>query len=263
MPVQVRADVGVPYGLGKLMDIYLPAGPEPCPSVLLWHGRGPDERDVLAPLARIVAGCGVNVFVPDWDSGAADGGRAQLLCSLAITRARAAAFDGGEGRVTLAGWSLGARSAAGVAVRPDVVGGWRPAAVICLAGGFAVHPAPPTGSPPLDDLRQGGTSPVPFWLVHGTQDPVVGVARSREFAAELARQGWPARLEEPATDHAGVVMAEYAPELGRARPARSGHALAAGRLAAAVIAEAASTPGPHDTGESPPGGSQSPPARRG
>jgi acetyl esterase/lipase len=234
----VPASRTVRYTGGKLMDVYVPPGTGAAPVVLLWHGRGPDERDVLAALAEATARRGVLVCVPDWRSDAPGRGRDQLLASLEFTRREAGALGGDPGRIVLAGWSLGGRSAAGVAVRPAAAGGWRPAAV-CLGSGFAAAPAPATGSPPLDDLLRGGAAPVPFWLVHGTRDPVVSVARSREFAAALARRGWPARLVEPDTDHAGVVMAEYVPELGRCRPARTGPAAAAGLVSARVLAAAA------------------------
>jgi hypothetical protein len=49
---------------------------------LLWHRIGVDERDVLEPPARAVSGLGVAVVVPDWESEAADGGRAHLLASV-------------------------------------------------------------------------------------------------------------------------------------------------------------------------------------
>lgn len=43
--------------------------------VLLWHGRGPSERDVLEPIASALTTVGRLVVVPDWDSTAYDGGR--------------------------------------------------------------------------------------------------------------------------------------------------------------------------------------------
>jgi predicted esterase len=238
----------VPYGLGKVMDVYRP---EPAgvlvpaaPVVLLWHGVGPDEREVLGGLAAAAARLGVLVCVPDWRPDAPDRGRAQLLASLAFTRENAAGYGGDPGTVVLAGWSLGGRSAAGVAVAPEGVGGWRPSAVVCLASGFSGAPAPATGSVPLGRLAAGDASPVPFWLVHGTRDGVVGVAQSRNFAAALTRRGWPVRLDEPATDHAGVVMAEYHPAIRRCRPATTGRALNAGHLSARILAAAAGAAAP-------------------
>ncbi|HEY7265813.1 MAG TPA: hypothetical protein VH589_30540 [Trebonia sp.] len=202
----VSVERGVPYGLGKLADIYWPdsgSGPAggPAPTVLLWHGAGPDERYALAPLAVAAAGHGLTVVVPDWRSDAPDGGGAHLLASLAFTRERAGSPGGlGEEAIVLAGWSRGGRSAAAVGVRPDAVGGWQPL---------------------------------------GTEDVVVDIAASREFAALLAEKGWPVRFEEQPVDHAGIIGAEYDQAAGRVRPATSPSTVAAGEQSARMIAEAA------------------------
>jgi predicted esterase len=236
----VTVEHAVPYGQGKLLDIYRPDdGAGPAPTVLLWHGVGPDERDVLATLATAAAGYGLTVVAPDWRSDAPDGGGAHLLGSLAFTRERAGSLGGrGEDAIVLAGWSRGGRAAAAVGVRPDAVGGWRPLGVVCLGAAFT-RPAPTTGSSPIEDLRGGGAAPVPFWLAHGTEDTVVDVEASREFAALLAEKGWPVRFEEQPTDHAGIIGTTYDPLTRRCRPATAGPAVAAGELSARMIAEAA------------------------
>lgn len=230
----------MPYGHGKVLDIYLPgsaaAGPKPV--VLLWHGAGPDERYVLEPLARATAALGVAVFVPDWRSDAPDGGRAHLLSSVSFTRRQAPVAGGNAGAVVVAGWSRGGRAAAGIAVSPTAAGGWRPAAVACLASGFS-RPALTTGTSPARDLAQTGVTPVPVWLVHGIGDPVVSITESRKFAALLATRSWPVQLEELPTDHAGVIMTEYDPELGRCRPASDRQSIEAGHGTARILWSAA------------------------
>jgi len=140
----------------------------------------------------------------------------------------------------LAGWSRGGRCAAAIGVRAEGVDGWRPLAVACLGSAYT-RPAPTTGTSPIADLAAGRATPVPFWIVHGTADTVVPAVASREFTATLRRHGWPVRFEEPPSDHAGVVMAEYDPALRRCRPATAGHAVAAGRLSARMLAAAAGT----------------------
>jgi acetyl esterase/lipase len=243
----VQVQRAVRYGHGKMLDIYRPrrsdasAGPQPV--VLLWHGVGPDDRDALEPLARATAALGVMVFVPDWRSDAPDGGREHLLSSLSFTRHQAPGLGGDGGAIVLAGWSRGGKAAAGIAVSPEAAGGWRPAAVVCLASGFST-PAPITGTSPTADLAEGRVPPVPFWLVHGTWDPVVRITESQQFAVLLAERGWPVQLEELPTDHAGVVMTEYDSELGRCRPASHSQAIRAGQRTAQILRSAASAARP-------------------
>jgi predicted esterase len=238
----IVAERDIAYGDGQLLDIYRPEPRGDCErsaTVLLWHGVGPDERDVLEPLATATASHGVTVVVPDWRSDVPDGGRAHLLGSLAFTRERASVLGGlNEDSIVLAGWSRGGSCAAAIGVRPDAVDGWRPLAVVCLDSGFSKPVAPTSGSP-IEDLCNRDATPVPFWLVHGTDDTVVPIVRSREFVAALTRKGWPVRFEEAPTDHAGVIGTVYVPELKRCQPATGGPALAAGALSARLIAEAA------------------------
>ncbi|MEU1624788.1 alpha/beta hydrolase [Streptomyces sp. NPDC020096] len=242
----MTADPGVTHTVshgtdGKQIDVYLPAAGAggDVPTALLWHGRGPDERDVLGPLARQVARRGLIVLVPDWRSDATDGGRGHLLESLEFAREQTPGYGGRSDRIVLAGWSAGAPAAMGVALRPELVGGWRPMAVVGIASRYD-WPARTTGSSPLDDLAATTAGPVPIWLVHGTADTTMESRYSQEFALALQDRGWPVRLEEPATDHAGAVLTEYDPELDRCRAARSAHAVEGGLLTAQVIARAAS-----------------------
>ncbi|MEV5972314.1 alpha/beta hydrolase [Streptomyces sp. NPDC051921] len=208
--------------------------------MLLWHGRGPDERDVLAPIARAAAERGVVVLVPDWRPDAPDGGRAHLRESADFARQQVAAFGGDPERIVLAGWSLGAKAAMGVALDPAGFGTWRPLAVVGIAGAYG-SAAPTTGTAPIDDVRRGGRpmTPIPVWLVHGTADPVVDVERSRELRTALEEQGRPVTLDEVATDHAGVIMTEFVPEHARCLPSTADHAVAAGSRTADVLARAA------------------------
>ncbi|WP_244927000.1 hypothetical protein [Streptomyces eurocidicus] len=93
---------------GKAIDVYGPAeGAGAAPVVLLWHGTGPDERAMLAPVARAAAARGLVVFVPDWRSDAPDRGRAHLLDSLTHAHDHAAEHGGDAARLVVAGWSAG------------------------------------------------------------------------------------------------------------------------------------------------------------
>ncbi|MFD7906719.1 alpha/beta hydrolase [Kitasatospora sp. NPDC059747] len=229
-----RLDV-VEYADGRPVDVHRPpAGTAgPVPVVLLWHGRGPDERDVLRPLAREAAGHGLLVFVPDWRSDREDGGRAELLASLAHARDAAAQFGGDPDRLVLAGWSLGGREAVAVAISPGTPAGPRPIAAVGISSSYA-RPAVTNGVVPVELLAEA-PSPVPLWLVHGTEDDVLGPEHTRLLAGVATS----AELLELPTDHAGTVMTQYSPEAQRCVPATAGSALDAGRRVAAVLAEAA------------------------
>lgn len=239
----VETERGLVYGpSGKRLDVHRPAGASgtsgAAPTVLLWHGIGPDERDVLEPLARTTAALGLLVLVPDWHSDAADGGRAHLLESLAFARREAGGLGGDGESFVLAGWSAGAGAALGVALRPESVEGRRPSAVVGLAGRYDL-PARTTGTAPLADLAAGRDPGVPVHLVHGSRDAVVDAHRSRDLAEALrAAAGRVVTLQEPDTDHAGVIMTAYDPAADRCVPTTAEHAVRAGRLVAAVLAEA-------------------------
>ncbi|WP_241002400.1 alpha/beta hydrolase [Streptomyces sp. CB01881] len=226
----------VEYAPGRLMDVHRPAcGVGPWPVVLLWHGRGPDERDVLRPLANEAAGLGLLVLVPDWRSDEEDGGRAHLLASFGHARRHAAGYGGDPTRFVLAGWSLGGREAVALATHPSTPAEDRPTAAVGIASSY-VRPAVTTGEPPLP-LLAGRPSPVPLWLVHGTRDDLVPAELTRELSDAVGNPA--SRLLEPDTDHAGVVLTEFDPAISRCRPARAAHAVDAGRATARVLAEAA------------------------
>ncbi|MFI8084868.1 alpha/beta hydrolase [Kitasatospora sp. NPDC086009] len=233
----------VEYTPGHLMDVHRPVGAEgPAAVVLLWHGRGSDERDVLRPLAQEAAGLGLLVLVPDWRSDQEDGGRARLLASFEYARREAASFGGDPARFVLAGWSLGGREAVALATHPDTPEELRPTAAVGIASAYG-RPAVTTGEAPLPLLAER-PSPVPVWLVHGTADDLVPAALSRELHAALTERRSPVRLLELDSDHAGVVLTEYDPAVERCRPARADHAVRAGRATARVLAEAAAVGAP-------------------
>lgn len=240
--VDVEVATGLVYGTSdQRMDVYQSANASTAsPVVVLWHGRGPDERDVLAPLARTAARLGLLVLVPDWRPDAPDGGLNHLGESVAFARENAGRFGGDPGQIALAGWSLGANAALGVALDPSSLGGWRPRAVVGIAGGYRSG-APTAGIIPITELARTGAPvpPIPVCLVHGTADQVVGIEQSRELREVLEERDWPVSLDEVATDHAGVVMTEYSPDHQRCLPSAAGHVMDAGTRTAHLLARAA------------------------
>lgn len=167
----------------------------------MWHGAQTDARSAMRPLAELVAGHGITVVVPDWDSHAGDGGRGDLLGSVEFARERI-----GSGGLVLVGWSLGGAAAAGLAIsaeRLNVPVGH----TVCLAGAFTAR-NPITGAPlPAKFPAQRS----PFTLLHGAADDVVPSEVSRSFAATLEDNGWPVEDVELEADHGSIAGAVYDP----------------------------------------------------
>src|SRR6201995_3778133 len=99
----------VEYAPGRLVDV---SGKPAQQTVLLWHGQQPDARATVRPLAELLAGHGLGVVVPDWNSYADDGGRSDLLRSVHFARHRVDDPDG----LVLVGWSMGGVAAAGLTI---------------------------------------------------------------------------------------------------------------------------------------------------
>lgn len=217
------------YAPGRLMDFFGDLGR---PTVLLWHGRQTDARTAVRPLAAMIAGHGLAVAVPDWNSHADDGGRADLLRSLDAARTRAPEPDD----LVLVGWSMGGAAAAGLAPHAAEYGvGF--AHVVCLAGAFVIAD-PITGRQPGAELPTGANSP-PFTLLHGVFDTVVPAEVSRQFATALDRADWPVELVELAADHGSIAGAVYGPVADRYSAAQDDDTLAVAAEVAARIAAVA------------------------
>lgn len=180
------------YAPGRLLDVH---GDPSAATVLLWHGRGPDEREVLAPFAGLIADTGLRVVVPDWDSTSEDGGRTHLLLSIKHVL-------GLDTPWLVAGWSLGGAAAASLALNGRKLG-LGPIAGVSLAGVFTKED-PLTGRPFLERViyeRRQGT----ITLIHGVDDAIAAVEASQAFHRNLTEAGWSGDLFELDTDHAGIV----------------------------------------------------------
>jgi acetyl esterase/lipase len=207
----VRRQGDIAYGCGQSLDIYEPGHPGGSAALLLWHGRGPNERDVLEPLAERIAAAGVATIVPDWSRDDGGGGKHDLGASLAFIRELSA--RNGFGRVVLAGWSLGANAGLDVVLRMTFLGGWRPAAFIGISGGFDESPyREPNSSGVVVDPS------LPLLLIHGSHDEIVPVERARITFESLRRAGWDVTLREIGTDHAGGIGTVYDPAAQRCVP---------------------------------------------
>jgi dienelactone hydrolase len=219
----------VEYAAGRLADVFDTSSP---PTVLLWHGQQPDARSSVRPLADLLADDGLGVVVPDWDSYADDGGRADLLRSVNFARERADDPDG----LVLVGWSMGGLAAAALTIQAQELGMCF-AHTVCLAGAFMVAD-PIFGHVPETQLPSGARRS-PFTLVHGVSDRVIPVSVSSGFAAALRRDHWPVEVVELPADHGSIAGAAYDSVAGRYSAAGDPVTLAVAADVAGHIADAA------------------------
>jgi dienelactone hydrolase len=218
----------VEYAAGRHADVF---GEASQPTVLLWHGQQPDARASVRSLAELIAGHGVGVIAPDWNSNAEDGGRADLLRSVQFARARVHHPDD----LVLVGWSMGGLAAAGLTVhaqRLDIAF----AHTVCLAGAFMV-PDPIFNELPASRVN-GGAPRSPFTLLHGVADRVIPVSVAYDFAAALRPNNWPVQVVELSADHGSIAGAVYDAAAGRYSAATDGASLAVAADVAARIADA-------------------------
>ncbi|GBE68106.1 hypothetical protein MFM001_45680 [Mycobacterium sp. MFM001] len=219
----------VEYAPRRLVDL---VGDADRRTVLLWHGQQSNARAAVRPLAELVAGHGLAVVAPDWNSHADDGGRDDLLRSVEFARQRTTEPD----KLVLVGWSLGGAAAAGLTAQAHRYG-VHFAHTVCLAGAFMV-PDPITGKQPAAWLPDAQNRS-PFTLLHGVADHAVPVATSRDFASALEQNDWPVELVELAADHGSIAGAGYDPVADRYSPGQDRDTLAVASDVAARIAAAA------------------------
>lgn len=197
----------VEYAPGRRADLF---GAPSRPTVLLWHGTQTDSRVAVRVLAEAIDEHGIGVIAPDWDSHAADGGRADLLASVRFAQQKTAGAD-----LVIVGWSLGGVAAAGLTLRAQEFN--VPVAhTVCLGGAFMVND-PISGGPVLDGVA-GSALRTPFTLLTGDADDVVPGSAATEFAAALRAAGWPVEIVELAADHGSIAGARYDPTADRYEP---------------------------------------------
>jgi dienelactone hydrolase len=216
------------YAPGRAVDLF---GEPSDPTVLLWHGMQTDSRGAVTPLAAMVASHRLSVVVPDWNSHAADGGRADLLRSVDFAREHATDPD----NLVVVGWSMGGLAAAGLALHSASLG-LQLGHTVCLAGAFTARD-PISGGHVADDPGAGSGSP--FTLLHGVHDDVVPLTATTTFAAHLRQCGRPVEVVELDADHGSIAGARYEVADDRYAPADDPGTLGVARDVAARIAAAA------------------------
>lgn len=197
-----------PYAAGALVDVVLPLEPMTVPGVLLWHGRGPHERQVMRRLAVELAGAGLVVVVPDYPPLATDGGREELLASVTWFLDHGEAHGVDPERLVLVGWSYGARAAAGFVFENP---GEPFRKLVGLAGEYD-RKTPTAPDTPLRLAKRGPD--VQVVLIHGRHDTINPVGGSEKLHTVLLDAGVAADLVVVDTDHAGTILTHFDPSLG-------------------------------------------------
>jgi phospholipase/carboxylesterase len=172
----------------------LPAG-EPAGALVLFHGRGTSEQDVaplidvLDPRERLVGAFprGPLELPPighHWYATQEDGhpDAETFLASFALLQSWLEGLAARTGvpieRTVLGGFSQGAVMAWGLGLGP---GRPRPAGILAMSGAL---PSVPGFVLQLEDLGA-----LPIAITHGTQDPLVAVARGRDARDRAAAGG--------------------------------------------------------------------------
>ena len=218
----------VEYAAGRPADVF---GKASQPTVLLWHGQQPDARASVRPLTELIAGHGLGVIAPDWNSYAHDAGRADLLDSVHFARERVDHPD----ILVLVGWSMGGLAAAALTLQAQRLG-VAFAHTVCLAGAFMV-PDPIFNEFPATQVNDGAPRS-PFTLLHGVADRVIPLSVTHDFAAALRQHNWPVQVVELPADHGLIAGAVYDASAGGYSAATGAETLAVAADVAARIADA-------------------------
>jgi acetyl esterase/lipase len=196
-----------------VIDVRLPAGRQPAPLMVLFHGgfwRPEYDRTHLRPMADALAACGYLVAMPEYRRAGQDW--TATFDDIALACDQVTGLVGPHGadasRITWAGHSAGGHLALWAAARPYFPAGspWRggcdAAHVVSLAGcsslrlcaqwnlGAGAAQNLLGGTPDEVPARYAAADPaaltppsVPITLVHGTADDRVPVGMSRAFGA--------------------------------------------------------------------------------
>ena len=224
----------VEYAAGRLADVFDSPrnGPFCC---------GTASSPTRAPRSARSLSCwpahGLGVVVPDWDSHADDGGRADLLRSVHFARERVDDPDG----LVLVGWSMGGVAAAGLTI-----------AGAPARYGFRAHRLPCRrvhGG--RSDLRPRPGNPAARWRTRAPRSPsctaladhVIPVSVAIDFASALRQHDWPVKVVELPADHGSIAGAIYDAVAGRYSAADDAETLAVAADVAARIATPADPSG--------------------
>jgi acetyl esterase/lipase len=220
-----------------LLDIYVPAGSGPFPTVVLVRGgpTGAGGRGYLDPFARELAESGLIVFNADMrDMASKGGGYPQafddVACAVRFARTWAFAYGGDGSSVTLVGHSLGGFVGSVVALDSEQFtgdcladGSSRPDAFVGLSGNYNLSDPKVandlevffSGSPDetaearaaSDPFNYATGSSIPVDLVAGTADQTVNPAAAVALNAFLSDRQWKVTLTLiPGATHNSIIV---------------------------------------------------------
>ena len=226
------------YSCQVRLDIYVPTGPGPFPTVVLARGGpgGLGGRRYLATFARELASRGLLVFNADYRDMAADGGGypaafQDLSCAVRFARSEASRYGGDAGPLTLVGHSLGAWVGSVVALDADEFkggcladGSGRPDAFVGLAGNYLIDAgevdsdlyaffggsatATAAARVASNPFKYATRLPIPVRLVAGGWDVTVYPSASIALNAFLKGRGWNVELTlVPGASHMSILQA--------------------------------------------------------
>ena len=182
--MQVAVTEDIAYTETDQLDVYAPSTGADWPTVVYFHGGVPDPsvRKTVTEATEL-AGQGLVVYVPSWESAGPAGGSEDTVCAVAFAQATAAEYGGDAKRTTITGYSTGGFTAAIHAL----VGDDPPLPSLdCLVEPVMAAPGAvvPGGAPlfVVDAARVGALDGNPQWsaLYTGAARCVRPVPRARE-----------------------------------------------------------------------------------
>lgn len=225
------------YATGRLVDVM---GDPDLGIVLLWHGRGIDHRTSMHPVAHGLVSAGLLALPVDWNSEAADGGRADLLGSLRFARDLAGRHGLDPDSVVIAGWSLGGTAAVSVAVHAKRLGIALDGCVV-VAPGDGARVTDPISGAVLPATFPPGAGQCRIDLVYGERDPLATPDLVAGLELRLRSTGWETSLHAVDADHSEVVGTRYDERTERYLPSQSPAALASIQMLVDVVVAATSS----------------------
>jgi acetyl esterase/lipase len=220
-----------------LLDIYVPAGTGPFPSVVLVRGgpTGAGGRGYLDAFASELAESGLIVFNADMRDIASKGGGYpeafdDVACAVRFARTWSFAYGGNGASVTLVGHSRGGFVGSVVALDPNEFtgdclagGSGRPNAFVGLSGNYNLDDPRVAndlqvffgGMPAVTSEARAASNPfnyatgsqIPVYLIAGTNDTTVNPAAAEALDSYLTDQRWNVNLTLiPGATHNSIIV---------------------------------------------------------